>query len=60
VWHVCLLLSLPVLFWCKSTGEDGEFDPEQIAIKQFKQDDITLIVKGFINCSAGCHRTWMV
>jgi len=55
VWHVCLLLSLPVLFWCKSTGEVGEFDPEQTTIKLFKQDDITLIAMGFINCSVACQ-----
>lgn len=50
MWHVCLLLSLFVLFWCKSTGKDGEFDPEQT-----KHDDITLIAKRFINCSVGCQ-----
>lgn len=55
MWHVCLLLSLPVLFWCKSTGEVGEFDPEQTTIKLFKQDDITLIAMGFINCSVACQ-----
>jgi hypothetical protein len=42
-------------FWYKSTGEAGEFDPEQTTIKRFKQDDITLIAKGFINCSIGCQ-----
>jgi hypothetical protein len=48
VWHICLLLSFPVLLLCKSTGEDGEFDPEQTSIKCFKQDDITLMPRGLL------------
>ena len=44
-----------MLVWCKSTGDDGEFDPEQTTVKRFKQDDITLIARGFINRGIGCQ-----